>query len=272
MNSKVKIVVVQFSPTWDNKVENYQRIASIQADIEADVIVLPELCTNGYSFLTKEEAYKQAEESAIVANFFQPFSNKKNSVIIAGFAEKEGEDVYNSAIVVLPFTNYEVYRKTHLFFKEQLCFSSGNTGFKVIEHPNKDCKIGIMICYDWRFPESARTLALQGADIIACPANLVTSVWEIGMKSRALENAVFVAVANRCGTEVRTLENNEEQKLTFTGKSVLYDTMGAHLCQATTGTDEILTFTIDTKVARNKTFNAYNDIFNDRNPSLYKLN
>jgi len=128
-----------------------------------------------------------------------------------------------------------------------------------------------MVCYDWRFPESARTLALKGADVIACPSNLVTSVWEIGMRSRALENAVFVAVANRCKTETRSLDNGLKQELNFTGKSVLYNTSGTTLKQADGENDTVIEFTIDAREARNKSFNEYNDVFNDRKPSLYKL-
>ncbi len=271
MASTINIAIVQFSPTWNNKANNYKALAAILNNLVADIIVLPELCTTGYSFLTQQEVLAEADTAIDAAAFFQAFSNKNKAVIVAGFAEKENNDVYNSAIIVSPFTSHIVYRKTHLFFKEQQCFLKGNSGFKVIQHPVKDCKIGVMICYDWRFPESARTLALQGADIIVCPANLVTSVWEIGMKSRALENAVFVAVANRCKTEVRVLANNEKQALTFTGKSVLYSTMGAELVQADKAHDCIITFTADVQLARNKKFNEYNDIFQDRNPSLYKL-
>jgi len=128
-----------------------------------------------------------------------------------------------------------------------------------------------MVCYDWRFPESARTLALKGADVIACPSNLVTSVWEIGMRSRALENAVFVAVANGYKMETRSLDNGLKQELNFTGKSVLYNTSGTTLKQADGENDTVIEFTIDAREARNKSFNEYNDVFNDRKPSLYKL-
>jgi predicted amidohydrolase len=271
MDSSINIAIVQFSPIWNNKSKNFKKIASLLENLKADIIVLPELCTTGYSFLTNKEAFESADTSEEISTFFQKFSNKNKAVIVAGFAEKEKQEVYNCAIIVSPFQNHSVYRKTHLFYKEKNCFATGNSGFKVISHPNKDCKIGVMICYDWRFPESARTLALQGADIIVCPANLVTTVWEIGMKSRALENSVFVAVANRCQTEIRTLENNQKQELTFTGKSVLYNTLGAELIQANSENDTILTFSIDAKLARNKKFNEFNDIFEDRKPSHYKL-
>lgn len=268
-DSEVKIVIIQFSALWNQKKENYAKIASFLKDIEADIIVLPELCTTGYSFLTAEEVLEVAETAKEVATFFQEFANNKQAVIIAGFAENDNGQLYNSAIIVSPFQDFDVYRKTHLFYKENDCFSDGNSGFKVIEHPIKDCKIGVMICYDWRFPESARTLALRGSDIIVCPANLPTTPWQIGMPCRALENQVFIAVANRCQTETRILKNNEKQELTFTGKSGLYDVFGTKLVEADAENDTVLTYTIDTKIARDKKLNEFNDLFNDRKPIYY---
>jgi predicted amidohydrolase len=272
MDNTVEIAIVQFTPVWDDKAENYRKLDAVLSNLQAAIIVLPELCTTGYSFLTKQEAWAMADTAADAASFFGSYATQNKAVIIAGFAEKEQDEVYNSAIAISPGGQYDIYRKTHLFYKEKDCFTAGNTGFKVIRHPIKDCMVGVMVCYDWRFPESARTLALMGADIIACPANLVTAVWEIGMKARALENNVFVAVANRCGREERILADGTPQQLSFTGKSVLYDINGSALVQATDDdSDTCLTFSIDVNSSRNKCFNEYNDIFKDRNPSLYKL-
>jgi 5-aminopentanamidase len=271
METEIKIAIVQYTSVWNNKAENYKKLDAILLNLEADVIVLPELCTTGYSFLTKGEALTAADNTNDIAAFFKTYAVKNKAVIVAGFAEKENNEVYNSAIAALPNGEFELYRKTHLFYKEKDCFAAGNTGFKVVKHPLRDCVVGVMVCYDWRFPESARTLALMGADVIACPANLVTAVWEIGMKARALENNLFVAVANRCGTEKRILNDGTEQQLTFTGKSVLYNITGSELVQADAVNDIILTYTIDTAISRNKKFNDYNDIFTDRTPSFYKL-
>ena len=271
MDSTIDLAIVQFTPRWNKQDDNYKKLDVILSELKADVIVLPELCTTGYSFLTKQEAWVAADTALEAAYFFQGYAIKNKAVIIAGYAEKDKEEVYNSAIIVLPNGQYETYRKTHLFFKEKDCFASGNSGFKVVKHPLKECNIGVMVCYDWRFPESARTLALMGADVIACPANLVTSVWEIEMKARALENNIFVAVANRCGSEDRILADGTNQKLSFTGKSVLYNINGAELMQADEKNDCTLTYNIDINKSRNKSFNTYNDIFKDRNPSFYKL-
>jgi predicted amidohydrolase len=269
MANEVTIAAVQCTPYWNNKAANYQMLSDALAAVEADVIVLPELCTTDYSFLNKEEAFNATDEAVTVAAFFASFTKEKKAVLVAGFAERDGQDVYNSAIIVLPDGSYEIYRKTHLFFKEKLCFANGNTGFKTIQHPLKDCRIGVMVCYDWRFPESARSLALQGADIICVPANLVTTVWETGMKARALENNVFVAVANRCGTEERMLDNGGTQTLRFNGKSVLYNIDGTPIAQLSETENNILTVTVDVDKSRNKFFNEFNNIFTDRRPDLY---
>lgn len=271
MTDKITIVAVQCTPHWNNKSANYQMLGDALALVEADIILLPELCTTGYSFLNKEESLDAADEAVTVAAFFAPFTKEKNAVLVAGFAERDRQDVYNSAIIVLPDGQCEVYRKTHLFFKEKLCFANGNTGFKSIQHPLKDCRIGVMVCYDWRFPESARSLALQGADIICVPANLVTTGWETGMKARALENNVFVAVANRCGTEERILDDGSTQTLRFNGKSVIYNINGTTIAQLSETENEILTATVDISKSRNKFFNEFNNIFTDRRPDLYGL-
>ncbi len=266
----VKIGIVQFTPAFGKTQQNLLHIVELLNNIEADIIVLPELCTTGYSFLTKQEAFEEAEEhDGETAMVFKALAVKLKAVIVAGFAERDGESVYNSALIALPDDTAKVYRKTHLFFKEKICFDEGDTGFFVIKHPLKDCNIGVMVCNDWRYPEAARSLALLGADVIACPSNLVSNVWGVGMPARALENKVYLAVANRCGMEERVLHEGETQSLTFNGGSVLYDVNGAPMMQADKDKDAIITSFIDVLQARNKHFNIYNDILKDRRPNLY---
>ena len=122
-----------------------------------------------------------------------------------------------------------------------------------------------MICYDWRFPESARVLMLGGADMIVCPANLVTEAWQKVMPARAIENTVYLALANRAGREKR---HNEQ--LTFQGKSAIYDISGRVLKTAGASGDEVLCCKIYPLRARDKAFNALNDVVSDRQPQYYK--
>jgi len=268
----VQLSIVQFTPSFGNKQHNLDQIAKLLGGSQADIIVLPELCTTGYSFLTKQEALEAAEDATGESlAFFRQLAIELKAMIVAGFAEKDGDKAYNSALAALPDGSMRVYRKTHLFFKEKLCFEPGNSGFFVVDHPFLDCRVGVMVCNDWRYPESARSLALMGADVIACPSNLVSTVWGIGMPARALENKVYVAVANRCGTETRTLEDDSEQSLTFNGGSVIYDFNGTPLVQAGKEEDRVLTIQIAPNLTRDKSFNAYNDLFKDRRPNQYAL-
>jgi predicted amidohydrolase len=266
----LKISLVQFTPGLGTPVHNLREINRLLKGVETDIIVLPELCTTGYSFLSREEALVGAEgqegESAI---FFKQLAVVHKAMVIAGFAEKSGEKVYNSALITLPDGQVRVYRKTHLFFREKQCFDEGDSGFFVVQHPLKDCKVGVMICNDWRYPEAARSLALLGADLIACPSNLVSDVWRIGMPARALENKVYMAVANRCGTETRELDDGSTQSLTFTGGSVLYNYNGEPIEQANKTEHRVITLEIDPLLTRDKSFNAFNDLLKDRRPGFY---
>jgi len=266
----LKITLVQFTPEFGNPSQNLQQIAALLKGVETDIILLPELCTTGYSFLSKEEAFAAAEGTdGQNAPFFKQLADEHKAMVIAGFAEKTADKVYNSALIASPGADVKVYRKTHLFFREKECFNEGDSGFFVVQHPIKDCKVGVMICNDWRYPEAARSLALLGADLIACPCNLVTDVWRIGMPARALENKVYLAVTNRCGTEIRVLEDGSAQSLTFTGGSVLYNYTGEVIEQASKTGDKVFTLEIDPLLTRDKYFNAFNDLLKDRRPGLY---
>lgn len=268
----IKLSTVQFTPAWGDKPGNLHRLGQLLAGIQTDIILLPELCTTGYSFLSKDEALNAGEDlSGPAAAFFCGLAGKSQAMVIAGFAEKENDRTYNSALIALPDGTLKVYRKTHLFYRETACFDPGNSGFFVIGHPLKDCRVGIMVCNDWRYPEAARSVALMGADVIACPSNLVSTLWGIVMPARAIENKVYLAVANRCGTETRTLDDGTEQTLTFNGGSVIYDYNGAPLAKAGINEECILTVSIDPLLTRDKSFNSFNDLFKDRRPDMYSL-
>ncbi len=264
----MKISIVQFEPVFKDKKINFDRIFNYSKDIISDIIVFPELALSGYYFLSRDEVSDMAE--SITGDFIkdlQELSSSQNKIIVLGFPEKEKNNLYNSAAIILPDKKKtSIYRKTHLFYKERFCFDYGNTGFFVIDYPEWDIKIGPMICYDWRFPEAARSLALQGADLIVCPSNLVTNSWQNALATRALENNVYVAVANRTGKEIRG-----EEELVFNGDSTIYNYNGDILCRAGKINDEIIETEIYPRETRKKSFNQFNDIFSDRMPEMYKL-
>ncbi|MDP3112822.1 MAG: nitrilase-related carbon-nitrogen hydrolase, partial [Thermodesulfovibrionales bacterium] len=126
--------------------------------------------------------------------------------------------------------------------------------------------IGVMICFDWFFPESARTLALRGADIIAHSSNLVLPYCPDAMVTRCLENTVFAVTANRTGSEQR----GEKEKLTFIGKSQITSHKGEILYRASEDRDEISVREIDISRARNKQINSLNNLFDDRKKEFYE--
>jgi len=262
----MRIATVQFSPIYADKKSNLDRIIRTAENTSADVIVFPELCTTGYYFLDKEKLAPMAEPfGGESCEEMQKIATSQGKIIVFGFAESDGPKLYNSAAMIFPDAEMScAYRKTHLFYNEFQVFEPGNSGFFVIEDEDRDLRIGTMICYDWRFPESARSLALLGADLVVCPANLVTDRWHISMPSRALENKIYFAVANRSGTEHVCGE-----ELIFKGKSAIYGFDGETLATAPAEGDAVIFADIDPASTRDKSFNPVNDIFDDRRPEMY---
>jgi 5-aminopentanamidase len=262
----LKVAVIQFCPEFGRKAENLRRMERLVAGSPADVYVLPELCTTGYFFTSRGEAAAAAEPAdGPTWAVLRRLSATTGAVIAAGFAESAGDRIFNACLIALPGRAAPVvYRKTHLFYREKHCFDPGDTGFLSVHDPVRDVRIGPMICYDWRFPEAARSLTLAGADLIVCPANLVTEAWRPVMPARAIENKVFVALANRTGRESR-----EGEDLPFKGGSAVYHWDGQPLVQAGASEEAVLVAEIDPRETRDKSFNALNDVLRDRRPELY---
>ena len=267
MDKSIKIALVQFSPERGRKAANLSTMRRLTADIDSDIIVFPELCTTGYFFLSRDETLAVSEPvHGDSESFFSEMAREHDAVVIAGFAERDGDRVYNACMIIVPEEKRpRVYRKTHLFYKEKYCFDQGDTGFFVVCDTKRDVRIGPMICYDWRFPEVTRILTLLGADIIVCPSDLVTNVWRRVLPGRAIENKVYIAVANRIGTETRG-----EEQLLFTGRSAIYDFNGAEIQSADHEKEGVIAAEITPDSTRQKSFNAQNNILGDRRPDQYK--
>jgi predicted amidohydrolase len=267
MMKTLKLAVVQFTPEFEAKQRNFARMQQLVEDVTADIIVFPELCTTGYFFLSRQEIERVAESADGQSGaFFRDMAQKKNAIVVAGFAERHQKSLFNSCWVVVPEAKKpSVYRKIHLFYKENDCFDHGDTGFFVVADKKRDVRIGPMVCYDWRFPESARVLTLLGADVIVCPANLITEAWQQVMPARAIENNVYLAVANRAGIEKR-----KDEELRFKGRSVIYDFNGRVLAQAGSNEDAVLVADIAPAKTRDKSFNPINNVLTDRQPHHYK--
>src|SRR5262249_55396179 len=146
--------------------------------------------------------------------------------IAYGFAESDGARLYNAALLVGPQGIVGSYRKLHLFMREKELFDAGETAPPVLHV--SDVGVGLMICFDWVFPEVARTLALRGAQILAHPSNLVMPWCQAAMLTRSLENRVFSITANRTGSEPKP----DGSTTTFTGRSQVVSPRGELLLRA----------------------------------------
>lgn len=261
----MKVGYIQTSPIFGEKEENFDQVLELVGDKKADLLVLPELFATGYTIISKQEAYEMAENiNGITAKFMKKLSKKTNAVIVGGFIERDGSEVYNSSLIVYKNEFVYTYRKIHLFSDEKKWFSPGDKPFTIFEI--KGVKLGVMICFDWMFPEAMRTLALSGAEIVAHPANLVLPYCQDAMVTRSLENRVFSITANRIGNEKRG-----EYNLSFTGKSQIVSYDGTVLSSASENKMDLDILDIDVYHAKNKYLNQKNNLFKDRQPELYRL-
>ncbi len=260
-----KVAVVQFYPKLFDIDYNLSRMVEYTLIIDADLIVFPELATSGYVFGDRAEVLICSEDArngnSIVK--LSKVAQDKNRSVIFGFPEKDGDKLYNSSILLNPDGSSFLYRKIHLFNREKLFFDPGNLGFQV--YPAKDgVQIGIMICFDWQFPEAARTLALKGAQIICHPSNLVLPWCQQAMITRSLENRVFTITSNRIG-----IETNKEIQESFTGQSQILGTKGEVLIRLDDKSESFGVAEIDPSLANSKTITERNDAFLDRRPEFY---
>lgn len=262
----MRVGYVQFDPVFGDVARNLDLVTARLDQVDADLIVLPELFATGYQFLSHEEVLRLAEPvpDGETTTRLADIARRRGMTIVAGLPERAGTRCYNSAVVVGPKGFIGCYRKTHLFFEETLWFTPGDSGFQVWDLGI--AKVGVMICFDWFYPEAARTLALQGADIIAHPSNLVLPHCPDSMVTRCLENRVFSVTANRLGSEAR----GGKDRLTFIGMSEVVGPNGCILHRAPREADDLTIVEIDPAQARTKALNSYNDLLRDRRPALYR--
>ncbi len=263
-NSQTQIVktgFLQFEPILGKPKNNIARIESqlLQA-ADADLIVIPELANSGYNFESKEQAIQLAEsvDNSPFLNFLSEQAKKLNIYIVSGFHEIEKDLLYNTSVLVGPNGLIGKYRKTHLFMNEFDFFEKGNLGLPVFDIGI--CKIGMLICFDWVFPEVWRILALKGADIICHPSNLVLPYAQQAVPVHGLINKTFNITANRYGTE---------RGVTFSGQSIISNPTGETLVKASSDNDEVSIVHINLNKARNKNITERNHVFNDRFPKDY---
>jgi predicted amidohydrolase len=249
-------------------------ISSIAHDIsihDTDLIVYPELATSGYFFTD----HKQLFGSSLTRDSQAFNSAKKYHVnVVFGFAERDGDRHYNSSLLIN--SNGEIhglYRKVHLFYYEKILFSAGNLGFPVFDittRENERVKVGMQICYDWRFPEATRSLALQGAQVVAIPACIVTKTGMLHdtLRVRAFENKVILVFADRVGSETGVIDEKEET-LNFRGESCIINYNSEILSRLDDVSIGSITTEVDIEKTADKDINSYNNILSDRKPESY---
>jgi predicted amidohydrolase len=271
----MKIGYVQFNVEFGNVVKNIAKISELTYGKEFDLIVLPELANSGYKFSYMRELEELSEEAGKgeFSLFLKKLAKEKSAAIVSGFCEREIKDgiskFFNSSMLVTKEGEVSVYRKIHLYYDEKIWFTPGDLGLNVyeIETAQKEkVKLGMMICFDWIFPETARTLALKGAQIICHPSNLVMPYCQRAMFTRSLENCVYTITANRTGKDMKA-----DGEIEFTGGSVMYDIRGNVIASSNETNEECILTQIDTKKAENKNLNKKNNLFKDRKVENYKI-
>ena len=284
---KVKIACVQMRCT-DKREENLEKAAKYVTDAArqgAGIILLPELFERPYFCQERNYGYysfaEPVNENAAVKKFLE-LSKKLNVVIPVSFYERDKNVLYNSVAVLDCGKNLGIYRKTHIpddhYYQEKFYFTPGNTGFKTFK--TTFGVIGVGICWDQWFPETARSLALNGAEILLYPTAIGSEPilgadsaghWQRVMQGHAAANLVPVAAANRIGEEcVEPSEHNGGQKSThcFYGSSFISDNTGEILTKLGREEEGVICAEFDLEEYGRNRFEW--GLFRDRRTETYK--
>ena len=248
----MKAGFLQFAPRRADLEGNLRRLLELLSGATDALVVAPELALSGYLFRDEKELRSLALRPD--DRRLQPLYHllaSRNLHLVVGFPEAAGDGVYNSALLAGPRGLLAVYRKLHLFDREKLYFRPGGAPPPVVEAAG--ARLGLMICYDWFFPETARWLCRHGAQIICHPANLVLPWCLDAMRTRSLENRLFSITANRTGSE--TLAS---LRLDFYGRSQLLDPDGERLLAAGAAEETLLLAELDPSRADRKALTGRN--------------
>ena len=261
----MKVGYYQFRPSFGKVRQNVKKVINALQDIKADLIVLPELAFTGYHFQDRNELKTLAEdpEKSSTVEALVELCQKNNIHLVTGFAEKNKDKIFNSALLIGPEGIEHTYRKLHLFNEEKNYFDKGDVPLQV--NIVNDVKVGMLVCFDWAFPETIRALTLQGAEVIAHPSNLVLAFCQEAMITRCLENRVFAITTNRFGSDKRP-----HGELKFTGKSQIVGPGGVLINRAVSQREALYVTEIDPAQSQNKNITILNDLIADRRPEYYQ--
>ena len=281
----VAAIQMQCSNEVSQNIAKADKLVREAAASGAQIILLPELFERQYFCQERQYEYyafaKSVEENDAVCHF-KKLAKELSVVIPVSFYEKDGNVLYNSvAVIDADGTVLGIYRKTHIpddhFYQEKFYFTPGNTGFKVWE--TKYAKIGVGICWDQWFPETARAMAVKGAELLFYPTAIGSEPilegdsmphWRRCMQGHAGSNLMPVIAANRIGLEeVKPCKENggQESSLNFYGSSFMTDETGDILEDASRDKEQVLIHTYDLdEIADNRLSWG---IFRDRRPECY---
>lgn len=278
---KVKFAATQMSISWDIEanIKKASNVVRKCAKDGANVILLQELFQTPY-FCQKEkyEYFDLAIENILESDFYKVFSNlakELNVVIPLSFFEKSGVAYYNSIVVIdADGSNLGLYRKTHIptgeCYEEKFYFTPGDTGFKVFN--TKFCKLGIGICWDQWFSETARCLTLMGAEALLFPTAIgsepvlprdTKTHWQNVMCGHAAANIIPVIASNRIGTE-----REGDSSMTFYGSSFISNEEGTKVKELDRTTEGYIIEEFDIDEINKKRISW--GIFRDRRPDMYE--
>jgi len=264
-NAMFRVGFCQFRPQFGRPEHNLARVLRLMDGCEADLIVLPELPFTGYYFRDRAEAMTLAEkpQRSGIVDALVDLCRRRSFHIVTGFLEGGRDRCFNSSLLIGGRGVVQVYRKIHLFLDERSWFDPGNLPLAV--RRISGVRVGMMICFDWLFPEVARTLALKGMDLLCHPSNLILpGHCQRSMPTRCIENGVFAVTANRYGTDRRP-----HGTLRFTGRSQITGPRGEILCSAPAAAEAVRVVGIDPARSRDKWVTRRNHILKDRRPAFY---
>jgi predicted amidohydrolase len=261
MISNIQGGFIQFQPQIGQPDANRSALEKlIKLGSNSDLLVMPELANSGYNVQSKEEAFALSENlnASPTLELLKTLAAQNELLLACGILEEDRGKLYNTAVLVDPSGLIGKYRKVHLFWNEFDFFQPGDLGFPVFDTDYG--RIGMLICFDWIFPEAWRILALKGADVICHPSNLVLPYAQQAVPVHCLTNRVFTITANRYG---------EERGVHFSGKSIIASPEGITLAEAPENEDAVVWQNLQLDHARNKQITPRNHVFRDRIPSVY---
>jgi N-carbamoylputrescine amidase len=284
---KLKVACVQMACGQDREknIEKAVAYCVSAAKADANLVLLPELFERQYFCQERRYDYysfaEEADKNAAIKALL-PISKEYNLVIPVSFYEKAGNVLYNSVAMLDCGKNLGVYRKTHIpddhYYQEKFYFTPGDTGFKTFK-TSAGC-IGVGICWDQWFPETARSLAVNGAEILLFPTAIGSEPilgadsaghWQRVMCGHSAANLMPVAAANRIGKEsvLPCAENGgQTSSLTFYGSSFITDATGAKIAEAGRTEEKLIfaQFDLDELATQRLEWG----LFRDRRPDRYK--